>query len=156
MVRPPAFLMEKLISFLQEGSAEVASVLFQLSGVPVLREGFIFHLPKISIEVGKQCSGIHSEMALFITGVIVGKLFLTTGRARTLLMLFVFPITIMKNGLRIVTITLLENNLDERVLSGRLHRQGGVPFFLIAVFFLFGVLWFLKRSDRVGPSIPIT
>lgn len=144
----PTFLMGKIISFLQEGSAEAASILFQLSGVPVLREGFIFHLPKISIEVAKQCSGIHSGISLFITGIIAGKLFLVTGWRKSILTLSVLPITIMKNGLRIVTLSLLGNNLDERIISSPLHRQGGIPFFFLAVSFLFAVLWLLRRSEE--------
>jgi len=149
MVPIPTLLMEKIISILQEGSAEATFILFQLSGVPVLREGFIFHLPNLSIEVAKQCSGIHSGIALFITSVIAGKLFLLTGWRKWLLILFVFPIAIMKNGLRIVILTLLGNNLDERILSGSLHRQGGIPFFLLAVLLLMMVLWLLRRSEKM-------
>ena len=144
----PAFLLEKIISFLQEGSAEVAYVLFQLSGVPVFREGFIFHLPKISIEVAKQCSGIHSGIALLITSVIAAKLFLATGWRKGVLILTVVPITIFKNGLRIVTLSLLGNNIDERILSSPLHRKGGIPFFILALIVLFTVLWLLRRSEQ--------
>ncbi len=144
----PTFLMEKVISILQEGSAEAAFILFKLSGVPVLREGFIFHLPGLSIEVAEQCSGIHSGIALFITSIIAGKLFLVTGWRKGILILSVFPITIMKNGLRIVTLSLLGNYVDERVLSSPLHREGGIPFFLLAVSFLLTVLWLLRRSEE--------
>jgi exosortase len=151
----PTFLLEKVISILQEWSAGATFILFQLSGVPVLREGFIFHLPNLSIEVAKQCSGIHSGIALFITSIIAGKLFLATGWRKGILTLSVFPTTIIKNGLRIVTLSLLGNNLDERILSSPLHRQGGIPFFFLAVSFLLAVLWLLRRSERrkAKPSI---
>jgi exosortase len=149
----PAVLLEKIISFLQEGSAEVTYVLFHLSGVPVFREGFIFHLPKISIEVATQCSGIHSGIALLITSVIAAKLFLATGWRKGVLILSVIPITIVKNGLRIVTLSLLGNNIDERILSSPLHRKGGIPFFILALLVLFTVLWLLRRSEqRMGTT----
>lgn len=144
----PAVLLEKVISFFQEGSAEVASVLFQLSGVPVLREGFIFHLPNLSIEVAKQCSGIHSAIALLITSILAAKLFLVTGWRKGILILSVIPITIVKNGLRIVTLSLLGNNIDERILSSPLHKKGGIPFFVLALIVLFTLLWFLRRSEK--------
>lgn len=154
MVPLPTFLMEKVISILQEGSAEATSILFTLAGVPVLREGFIFHLPKISIEVAKQCSGIHSGIALFITSIVAGQLFLVTGWRKRILILSAFPIAIMKNGLRIVTLSLLGNNVDERILSSPLHKQGGIPFFLLGVSVLFTVLWLLRRSEeKARPSI---
>jgi exosortase len=155
MVPMPTFLMERVVSILQEGSAEAAFILFNLSGVPVLREGFIFHLPNLSIEVAEQCSGIHSAIALFITSILAGKLFLATGWRKGVLVLSVFPITIMKNGLRIVTLSLLGNNLDERILSSPLHKQGGIPFFLLAVSFLLVVLWLLRRFEKRKAKTPI-
>jgi exosortase len=148
MVPIPTFFLQKLISVLQEGSAEVAFILFRLSGTPVLREGFIFHLPNLSIEVAEQCSGIHSGIALFITSIIAGKLFLATAWKKGILILSFLPITIMKNGLRIVTLSLLGNNIDERILSSPLHREGGIPFFVLAVSFLLIVLWLLRRSEK--------
>lgn len=146
----PPFLLEKVISLLQEGSAGAAFFLFRLSGVPVLREGFVFYLPRLSIEVAEQCSGIHSAIALFITSIMAGKFFLVTGWKRCLLAFVVFPIAILKNGLRIVTLSLLGSYVDERILSGSLHKQGGIPFFLLAVSFLFVVLWLLRRSEEKG------
>jgi len=148
MVPFPTFFMERLISILQEGSADAAFLLFNLSGVPVLREGFIFHLPNLSIQVAEQCSGIHSGIALFVTSIIAGKVFLVTGWKRVVLTLSFLPITIIKNGLRIVTLSLLGNNIDERILSSPLHREGGIPFFVLAVSFLLIVLWLLKRTEK--------
>ena len=148
MVPLPTPVLEKIISILQEGSTEAAFTIFKLFGVPVLREGFVFHLPQLSIEVAEECSGIHSAVALFITSLIVGKLFLNSGWRRCVLSLSIFPIAIVKNGLRIVTLSLLGSYVDERILSGALHKQGGIPFFLLAVSFLLIVLWVLKRMER--------
>src|ERR1700737_5171665 len=67
----PDSILNRAIYFLQAGSAEVASFLFELSGAPVLREGFIFRLPKVNIEVGRECSGIRSSIALLILALLV-------------------------------------------------------------------------------------
>jgi exosortase len=147
MVPLPTVAMDKTISFLQEGSAEVTYLLFQLVGMPVMREGFVFHLPHISIEVAKQCSGIYSAISLFIVSVIVAALYLSTGWKRVVLILSVIPLTILKNGMRIVTLSLLGNNIDERILSSPLHRKGGIPFFLLALCELLVVLWLLRRTE---------
>ena len=58
--------MDKIIYALQVGSTEAPEVLFILTGVPFQREGFVFHLPGISVEVAEQCSSIRSGLALFI------------------------------------------------------------------------------------------
>jgi exosortase len=150
MVPIPGLIMEKLIIILQTGSAEATYVLFKLTGTSFLREGFVFHLPGISIEVAKQCSGIRSSMALFIMGVILSNAFLQTGRRRIILILSVFPLAIIKNGIRIVTLSLLAIYIDESfITNSKLHSEGGIIFFLIALMLLAPVLWLLRKSEKV-------
>ena len=72
MVPLPNFLLSHVIYLLQAGSAWITEVLFDLLRVPVLREGFVFHLARFNIEVAEECSGIRSSMALFILALLVG------------------------------------------------------------------------------------
>ena len=153
MVPIPTFAMEKIVAVLQESSAETSSVLFRLAGVPVLREGFVFHLSQMSIEVAEACSGIHSAIALVLTSLVAGKLFLTSAWRRVALVLVVLPIAVFKNGLRIVTLSLMGNYVDARILAGPLHRQGGVPFFVLALTVLAVVMWLLRRSEAGGRGL---
>lgn len=155
MVPIPGLIVKEIISLLQIASTEVTYVIFKLTGVPIFREGFIFHLPGLSIEVAEQCSGIRSSIALSITSIIAGKIFLKAGCRRVFLALSVFPIAIMKNGLRIVTLSLLGAYVDERILSSLLHKRGGIPFFFLALSFLFGFLWLLRRSEERNMSMTI-
>jgi len=144
----PSRVVEIAILLLQIGSTETSYVLLTLTGAPFLREGFTFHLAGMSIEVAKECSGIRSSIALVITSIIAGQLFLRTGWKRIALILSAFPITIFKNGLRIVTLSLLGVYVDPRILGSQLHRSGGIPFFILALAFLVPVLWGLRRSER--------
>jgi exosortase len=143
----PSRVVETVISLLQIGSTETTYGFFKLTGVPVLREGFTFHLTGMSIEVAKQCSGIRSSIALFITSIIAGQLFLRTGWRKAALALSIFPITVFKNGLRIVTLSLLGVYVDPRILGSELHKSGGIPFFGIALALLAPVLWVLRKSE---------
>ncbi len=70
MVPLPNFLLIRVIYLLQLGSAWIAGSLFDLVGVPVLREGFVFHLARFNIEVAKECSGIRSSMALLVLALL--------------------------------------------------------------------------------------
>ena len=146
----PTIAVEKLITLLQIGSTEATYGFFKLTGVPVLREGFTFNLPGMSIEVAKQCSGIRSSIALFITSIIAGQLFLQTGWKKVILVLSIFPITIFKNGLRIVTLSLLGTYVDPRILSSELHKSGGIPFFFVALALLMPILWGLRKTEKKG------
>jgi exosortase len=144
----PSVIVETFILILQIASTEISHLFFRLTGVPLLREGFVFHLPGMSIEVAKQCSGIRSSIALVITSIIAGQLFLQTGWRKIALVLSIFPITVFKNGLRIVMLSLLGAYVDPRILGSELHKSGGIPFFVIALALLAPVLWYLRRSER--------
>ena len=150
MVPVPALLMEKIILLLQICSAEVSYGIFKLTGVPIFREGFTFHLPGLSVEVAKQCGGIRSSLVLFIVSILAGHLFLSSWRRKFILSLWVLPITIVKNAIRIVTLTLLGVYVDPRILESTLHRRGGIPFFIVALSLFGVVLWFLRRSESRG------
>src|SRR3990170_1180288 len=150
MVPVPGFLMDRVILLLQICSAEVSYWIFKLTGVPIFREGFTFHLPGLSVEVAKQCGGIRSSLVLFIVSVLAGHMFLTSRKRKFILSLWVLPITIVKNAIRIVTLTLLGVYVDPRILESALHRRGGIPFFVVALSLFGVVLWFLRRSESRG------
>ncbi len=144
----PGPLMNGLISFLQVGSTEFANLLFTASGVPFVRDGFVFHLPVLTVEVAPQCSGIRSGMALFITVILAGQLFLNTWWKKLILLVIVIPMTMFKNGIRIITLTLLGNYVDPRILQSSLHKEGGIPFFVVALLLMAPILFFLKKSEK--------
>ena len=148
MVPVPGFLLERIVLALQRGSAEVADVLFKLSGVPVFRQGFTFALPSVTINIAHECSGIRSTLALFITSLLVGYVFLRSKWRRGILALSVVPVAIIKNGVRIVTLSLLAAYVDRGFLTGSLHhRYGGALFSVLALAALVPVLWLLQRQE---------
>jgi len=149
MIPIPTVILNPLIRFLQVGSANFTHVIFTIIGTPVFRDGMVFELPGITIEVAKECSGIRSSLALIITSTIAGYLLLQNGWKRFVLVISVFPITIFKNAFRITILSLLAAYVDKGFLTGGfLHRSGGVFFFLFALILLAPVLLFLKKSGK--------
>lgn len=147
MVPFPTGLEQWVIRVLQLGSAEFVSILFSLTSVPVLRDGTLFHLPGISIEVAPACSGIRSSLALVITAVLAGHIFLKSNWNKVLLVLAVLPVTMFKNGIRIVTLSLLGVYVDRGFLESSLHRDGGILFFALALLLMTPILLILRRRD---------
>jgi exosortase len=147
MVPIPSFLLDRIIHLLQEGSAWITGVLFDLTGVPVLREGLVFHLAKVTIEVAKECSGIRSSMALLILALLVAHFRLKSFWNKLLFVICGMFMMILKNGVRIATLTLLAVYVDPDFLFGRLHHQGGVVFFVLALLLLLPLLFFLERRE---------
>ncbi len=143
----PNFLLERVISLLQAGSAEITAVLFNLTGVPVLREGLVFHLARVNIEVARECSGIHSTIALFILALPVVHYGLHSLWKKLFFLACAFFMMILKNGIRIATLTLLAMYVDPDFLTGKLHHQGGIVFFLLGLLLLLPVLLLLQRGE---------
>jgi exosortase len=152
----PDFLLDKLIYFLQKGTTEIAAVLFDWSGVPILRDGFVFHLAHVSIEVARECSGIRSSLALLILAILVAHFYLDTFWKQAFLVLLGLFVMVLKNGVRIVTLTLLATYVDPGFLYGKLHRQGGVVFFLFGLLLMWPILWLLQRSEPKRTSSAAT
>lgn len=147
MVPMPAFALDRIIFLLQEGSAWITGAFFDLAGVPALREGLVFHLARVNIEVAKECSGIRSSMALLILALLVAHFCLRNFWNKVLFVICGLFMMILKNGIRIATLTLLAMYVDPGFLFGRLHQQGGVVFFLLALLLLLPLLFFLQRLE---------
>jgi exosortase/archaeosortase family protein len=69
------------------------------------------------------------------------------GRTRTFFLACAFFMVILKNGMRIVTLTLLAMYVDLSFLFGKLHRDGGIVFFLLGLLLLLPVLLLLRRGE---------
>jgi exosortase len=150
MVPIPTVVMERIITFLQLGSTAAADVIFRLTGVPYVREGFNFYFRGLTIEVAPQCSGIHSGISLLITSLIAGQLFLNTRSRRVFLSVAAIPIAVFKNGMRIATLSLLGLYVDQGILAGPIHKKGGIPFFIVALIMLGAILVLLRRSEAAA------
>jgi exosortase len=144
MIPLPLAAAEHTIYALQSGSAETCYALFRLLGIPIIRHGFQFSLPGVDIEVAEQCSGIHSALSLFIAGLLAQHLLLQGSWRKVCFALCIFPIAIFKNAVRIVTISWLGIHVNPDFFHGPLHRQGGLPFSLLALALMAVLLWMLR------------
>jgi exosortase len=153
VVPAPQVMIDHCIHWLQSGSSEVTYLLFRVTGTPVFRTGFVFVVPQFTIEVAKECSGIRSSVALLITCLLAGYLFLRSTWARAVLLLAALPVLVIKNGVRIVTLTLLAIHVDRSFLSGNLHHEGGFLFFVLGLLILWPVLRWLQKAEAklMGP-----
>jgi len=155
-VPPPAFVIDGFVEFLRNGSATVTHILFRLTGTPVFRTGYIFVVPGASIDIAPECSGIRSALAMLVTCLIAGHLFLRNWWARITLLVLTVPMLVIKNGIRIVTLTLLATHVDPSFLTGKLHQRGGFVFFLIGLLILWPFLLWLQKVERRSGTPPIS
>jgi len=148
MVPVPAFALEVIVRALQHTSADGSAILFSFLGIPAHRENLTFDLPGIRILVGEECSGIRSTIALFITIILAAQLSLKSNWTKLILCILVVPIAVVKNSVRIVTLSTLALYVNRDFLYGHLHRQGGVIFFMLGLGILAGFLRLLELWER--------
>lgn len=151
LVPMPTLVEEAFETVSQVGSAYAFAGLLALTRTPFLRDGMVFRVPGLTLEVASQCSGIRSSLVLFITGLLAGHLFLRTGWRKLVMAVVFFPIGLLRNGARILTITLLTLHVDPRMMEGPVHRRGGPPFFVLSLIPLFVILFLLKKTERENP-----
>jgi len=144
-------LPEAAVDFLEnaskEASAGVANWLFLITGTPFLRTGTLFQLPGINITVAKECSGIRSSLVLVITSLLAANMFLRTTWRRALLVAAVIPLGLLRNGLRILVISLLCVHIGPEMINSVIHRRGGPVFFALSLVPLFAMLWLFRRQE---------
>ncbi len=148
----PDAILERSIWLLQKCSTDLTYLLMKAANIPVVRREFILSLPGIDIEVARECSGIRSSIILLIVSLVLGHLFLRSGWRQIVLNLLVFPITVVKNSLRIFTLSVLGVYVDPSFLIGNFHRYGGILFFSIALGIVMSVVRWLKNSEELVPT----
>jgi exosortase len=151
LIPPPLHSLIAIVALLQQGSAWTAHLLFAAFGIPVAQDGVLLTIPGLTLQVAQECSSIRSSLMLLVTTMVLAHLLLRSPWRRALLIALAIPLSVAKNGLRIFTIAMLGTRVDPGYLTGKLHHQGGIVFFAIALFCIFALLWILQR----GESLPL-
>jgi exosortase C (VPDSG-CTERM-specific) len=147
MVPMPDAMADTLETASKLASTEAASLFFDITGTPVLREGTIFQLPNIVIQVGQECSGIRSSWVLVMTSLLAANLFLKSTWRRAILVCFVIPLGIVRNGFRVFVIGMLCVHVGPAMIHSVIHHRGGPIFFALSLIPLFLLLWWLHRAE---------
>jgi exosortase C (VPDSG-CTERM-specific) len=148
IVPMPSAMLDWIEYVLQYGSAWAAAGFFHLADATFVRDGLVFYLPTINLEVAPECSGIHSSLVLFITGAIAGQIFLRTPWKRAALMLFVIPLALLRNGFRVFVLGELCTHIGPRMIDTPIHHHGGPLFFALSLIPFFLLLVWLRKSER--------
>lgn len=143
----PDFVLNPIVAMLQRGSAASAHLLFAAVGMPVAQRGMFLHIPGLTLEVAPECSSIRSSLILIVTTMVLAQLLLRSPWRKALVITLAIPLSIAKNGLRIFTLGVLATRVDPSFLTGRLHRQGGIIFFAVALAAITFFLWILRRGE---------
>lgn len=135
-------------TLLQHGSSWTAHRFFDVARMPVFRDGTFFQLPGFSMQVAPECSGIRSTLALFLTSLVAGQMFLRSPWRRTVLAAVVLPIALVRNGFRVFVIGELCVQVGPHMIHSWIHRHGGPVFFALSLIPFSLILFYLYKTDR--------
>lgn len=145
----PGSAIDKIVLLYQAGTAFVVDSFFKVLGITYIREGYSFYLSTLSIHIAPECSGIRSSTALIITSMVAGQFFLRTFTGKCALVLISVPLAVLKNGIRVATLTLLGARVDMGFINGPLHHKGGFVFFLVALAFLISLMLLISKMEKL-------
>ena len=144
MIPIPAIVFNLVAFPLKLFAANIATFVIQFINIPVIRDGNIIHLTDLSLEVADACSGIRSLMSMIALGVAYAYIFQKSMLKRTILVLFIVPITIITNVARVTGTGILSHYVGPAAASGFFHEFAGIVVFLVAFAMFISVATILR------------
>ena len=148
MVPLPATLFYAVAFPLQSLAARKAAWVLDRLGVPVLLDGNVIHLTRLSLGVAEACSGIRSLISLFSGAVAWAVLTIPNIWVMVVFVAAVLPITILANAGRVVVTGLIAQWFGIEYAQGFFHTFSGWLVFVFAFLCLAG----LHRVIRVAQA----
>jgi exosortase len=136
MVPLPVIVFNAVAFPLQNFAAQNAARTLDLFGVPVLLEGNVVHLSRITLGVSEACSGIRSLVSLLVVAIAWAYLTLPGIWAVVALAASTIPITVLANAGRVVATRLVAQWFGVEYAQGLFHTFSGWVIFLVAFAYL--------------------
>ncbi|HVZ15532.1 MAG TPA: exosortase/archaeosortase family protein, partial [Terriglobales bacterium] len=124
----PAWIMDRVTTALQHGSAATSVAMLRFFGIPVFAQDTHLSLRGLDVEVAPECSGIRSCLSLLLIIIVVSRVGLRSNISRLVLILSTIPLAIVKNAFRISVIATLSAYVDHAYINSPIHHYGGFVF----------------------------
>ncbi|MBH0204117.1 MAG: EpsI family protein [Nitrospira sp.] len=131
----------------QSFSANLGVMMLRVVGIPVYQDGVFIHLPNITLEVARACSGVNYLIAVLATSIPLATIVLTAVWRRVVLVLLAMAVSALANSLRVALIGMLAYYDLSGDLHGPYHMLHGVFVSLVGYAVIFGGLWALSRGQ---------
>lgn len=152
MVPLPAILFYAVTFPLQSLAAQNGAWALDLLGVPVLLDGNVLHLSRITLGVTEACSGVRSLISLFALAMAWAYMTIDRRWAMAILVASALPITIVANAARIVSTGLIGQWFGVSYAQGFFHTFSGWLIFLVAFVALLAVHGLIRLIDHALPG----
>lgn len=126
-----------LVPILMRITADMSVFFLKLSGIPVLREGMLLHIPAGTYEVARACSGIKYLTTAAVLGVLYAYVMYASIRKRVIAVAVALTVAIVANGLRAYLLVLIGHLSDMRFDHDGWHVALGQVLFALVMLGMF-------------------
>jgi exosortase D (VPLPA-CTERM-specific) len=119
--------------------------MLQALGVSVFLDGNVIDLGTFKLQVAEACSGLRYLFPLSAFGFLCAWLYRAPLWAKAIVFLATIPITVLTNSARIALTGVLMEYGSQELAEGFLHLFEGWIIFLVALAFLFALMWLLAK-----------
>jgi exosortase len=137
MIPIPYVLYFSIAFPLQLLASKVTTVLLNLIGMSVVRQGNIINLPNQTLEVAEACSGMRSLVSLLALGAIYAYMTQKRTSGKVILFLSTIPIAVFGNIFRVFATAVIVYTTDIHVTDEPLHSIMGASVFVVVIVLLF-------------------
>lgn len=150
----PGWLLDTVTQPLKILVSDVVTWLLSAVGYPITQVGVTLYIAQYQLLVEDACAGLNSIISLTAVGLTyIYLLHNASWRYALLLMVFLLPIAIAANVVRVIILVLLTYYAGNEVAQGYLHDFAGIVTFvsaLLLIFLLDTLLTPVRR--RLAPS----
>lgn len=152
LVPMPGWFIDQITAPLKEFVSYSAESLLSWAGYAIVRQGVVLYVDQYQLLVKDACAGLNSLFSL--TAISLFYIYLrhnASWQYALFLVLWIIPIAIFANLVRVIALVLITHYLGEAAAQGFLHNSAGMLMFVIALLSIFALdsLFSLARAKAV-------
>lgn len=147
---------EALIPYLMHSTADIATALLTVSGIPFDRRGMMVSLPGGDFEVADICSGLKYLLASLTLGIVLAYYIFHSVRARVIFVAATAAVFIIGNGVRAFVVMIVASATEMRYFAGRDHVIFGMFFFVFLLGLMCWIGWRFADPESEQKPAPST
>jgi exosortase B len=145
----PGWVLDTATQPLKILVSDVTTSLLSAVGYPIAQTGVTLFIAQYQLLVEDACAGLNSIISLTAVGLFyIYLLHNASWRYSLLLLLFVFPIAIAANVVRVIILVLITYYFGDEAAQGYLHESAGIVTFVSALLLIFALDWVLTPIRR--------
>jgi exosortase len=133
MVPPPYLTLKELTDKVRLIDSSVTANVLPWLGVPVFQQGYLLHLPNMTLEVADVCSSIPAIVSFLALAAAFGYVNRRRPEVQIILILAAVPIGVVSNIIRIITTAAGVYFIGPIAINNVVHTWSGTTVFLMTL-----------------------